>query len=45
MGERLRYRTSLAERIGDRARSRLFQMCRIVRLPSVGDYRLKPRAR
>jgi DNA replication protein DnaC len=30
----------LAERIGMRARSRLFEMCRIIRIPdSVGDYR------
>lgn len=45
LGERLRYHTSLGERIGERARSRLFQMCRLVRLPPVGDYRLKPRSR
>ncbi len=45
LGDRLRYRTSLVERIGERARSRLFQMCRLVRLPPVGDYRLKPRVR
>jgi len=35
------YRTTLAERIGERARSRLFEMCEIVRMPAVGDYRLK----
>jgi DNA replication protein DnaC len=33
----------LAERIGERARSRLFEMCRVVRMPNVEDYRLKKR--
>lgn len=38
------YRVTLAERIGERARSRLFEMCELVRIPDVGDYRLrKPR--
>ena len=38
------YRSSLAERIGPRARSRLFEMCKVVRMPLVEDYRLrKPR--
>jgi DNA replication protein DnaC len=38
------YRTTLGERIGGRARSRLFEMCRIVRMPKVGDYRvMQPR--
>ena len=41
----VRYRVSLAEKIGERARSRLLGMCRVVRLPSVGDYRLKQKAR
>ena len=35
------YKTSLAERIGPRARSRLFEMCRVVRMPLVEDYRLR----
>jgi DNA replication protein DnaC len=35
------YRTTLAERIGERARSRLFEMCEVVRMPSAGDYRLR----
>ena len=35
-------RTSLEERIGERARSRLFEMCRVIRMPSVSDYRIKP---
>ena len=32
---------SLAERIGSRARSRLFEMCKVVRIRGVEDYRLK----
>jgi DNA replication protein DnaC len=35
------YRTTLAERIGPRARSRLFEMCTVVRMPLVEDYRLR----
>ena len=35
------YRTTLADRIGERARSRLFEMCELVRLPAIGDYRLR----
>jgi DNA replication protein DnaC len=38
---KVEYRVSLAERIGARARSRLFEMCRVVHMPSVGDYRLR----
>lgn len=34
-------RTTLAERIGMRARSRLFEMCKVVRMPGVDDYRIK----
>jgi DNA replication protein DnaC len=33
----------LEERIGSRARSRLFEMCRLVRMPLVEDFRLKRR--
>lgn len=33
-------RATLSEKIGGRARSRLFEMCRIVRMPKVGDYRI-----
>ncbi len=33
----------LEERIGMRARSRLFEMCRIVRMPAVEDYRMRRR--
>jgi DNA replication protein DnaC len=35
------YKKTLAEVIGERARSRLFEMCRTVRMPSVEDYRVK----
>jgi DNA replication protein DnaC len=35
------YRTTLGERIGERARSRLFEMCEVVRMPAVGDYRVR----
>jgi DNA replication protein DnaC len=34
-------RITLGERIGMRARSRIFEMCRIVKMPSVEDYRIK----
>jgi DNA replication protein DnaC len=35
------YKTSLSDRIGSRARSRLFEMCNVVRMPLVEDYRLR----
>jgi len=35
------HRKSLADVIGARARSRLFEMCRVVRMPVVEDYRIK----
>ena len=35
------YRTTLADRIGPRGRSRLFEMCTVVRMPLVEDYRLR----
>jgi len=38
---KMEYRTTLAERIGARARSRLFEMCKVVRMPLVEDYRLR----
>jgi DNA replication protein DnaC len=34
-------RKSLGEVIGQRARSRLYEMCRVVRMPAVEDYRVK----
>ncbi len=36
-------KSTLIEKIGMRARSRLFEMCRIVRMPKVGDYRVASR--
>ena len=36
------YRTTLEERIGERARSRLFEMCRVIRVPNAPDYRVRP---
>jgi DNA replication protein DnaC len=38
---KVEYRTSLAERIGARARSRLFEMCKVVRMPLIEDYRMR----
>lgn len=38
---RVDYRQKLADRIGARARSRLFEMCKIVRMPAVEDYRIR----
>jgi DNA replication protein DnaC len=35
------YRVTLGERIGQRARSRLFEMCTVIRMPLVEDYRLR----
>jgi DNA replication protein DnaC len=35
------YRIPLSDRIGTRAMSRLFEMCRVVRMPLVEDYRLR----
>jgi DNA replication protein DnaC len=34
------YRRTLADHIGERARSRLFEMCRVVKMPPVDDFRL-----
>lgn len=35
------YRITLEERIGERARSRLFEMCKVVRMPNVDDFRIR----
>jgi DNA replication protein DnaC len=35
------YRRTLSDYIGERARSRLFEMCRVIRMPWVDDYRLR----
>jgi DNA replication protein DnaC len=40
-GGKIDYRTTLTERIGPRARSRLFEMCRVVKMPLVEDFRLR----
>ncbi len=37
------YRRTLADHVGERARSRLFEMCRVIRLPWVDDYRVRTR--
>jgi DNA replication protein DnaC len=37
------YKKTLAEVIGARARSRLHEMCKVVKMPAVEDYRLKKR--
>lgn len=42
-GGQVEYKTTLAERIGARARSRLFEMCKVVKMPKVGDYRIQHR--
>ena len=42
-GKSFDLRNTLAERIGMRARSRLFEMCRVIRMPQVEDYRLRKR--
>ncbi len=34
------YRLNLTDRLGPRARSRLFEMCKVVKMPLVEDYRL-----
>jgi DNA replication protein DnaC len=38
---RTSYRTMLADQVGARARSRLFEMCTVVRMPLIEDYRLR----
>lgn len=40
-GGKADYRITLAERIGTRARSRLFEMCRVIKMPQVEDYRIR----
>ena len=35
------YKTTLTERIGPRARSRLFEMCRIIKMPLIEDHRVR----
>jgi DNA replication protein DnaC len=38
------HRLTLTERIGERARSRLFEMCHVVKMPLVSDYRMRKQA-
>lgn len=40
-GETARVKVTLAERIGPRAKSRLYEMCHIIRMPQIEDYRVK----
>ena len=35
------YRRTLADHVGERARSRLFEMCTVIKMPSVDDYRFR----
>ncbi len=35
------YRTTLSDRIGPRARSRLFEMCTVIKMPLIEDYRVR----
>jgi DNA replication protein DnaC len=35
------YKTTLTDRIGERARSRLFEMCRVIKMPLVEDFRIR----
>jgi DNA replication protein DnaC len=37
-----RYKTTLEERVGERARSRLFEMCKVIHMPNANDYRIRP---
>jgi DNA replication protein DnaC len=39
--DRPEYRRTLAEQIGARARSRLFEMCTVIRMPLIEDYRVR----
>ena len=39
VGGKVEYRTTLSERIGSRARSRLVEMCRVIKMPQVEDFR------
>jgi len=39
------YRTTLSDRIGPRARSRLFEMCRVIKMPVMDDFRVRKQGR
>ena len=45
VGTTVVYKKTLGEVIGQRARSRLHEMCKVVKMPAVDDYRLKPSMR
>jgi DNA replication protein DnaC len=40
-GGKVDYRTTLKDRIGERARSRLFEMCRVIKMPVMEDFRVR----
>jgi len=42
VGTAPRFKTTLEERVGERARSRLFEMCKVIRMPNSNDYRIRP---
>jgi DNA replication protein DnaC len=42
LGASQSYKDTLEQRIGERARSRLFEMCEVIRMPGVPDHRMKP---
>ena len=37
----IEYRRTLRDHIGDRARSRLFEMCNVIQMPHIDDYRVR----
>lgn len=41
LSNKVDYRTTLSDRIGPRARSRLFEMCHVIKMPLVEDYRIR----
>jgi DNA replication protein DnaC len=43
LSEKATSRLMLTDVLGSRARSRLFEMCRIVKMPAVEDYRIRHR--
>jgi DNA replication protein DnaC len=43
LAESIQSKYFLEERIGARARSRLFEMCRVIKMPAVEDYRMRKR--
>src|SRR5581483_2024827 len=41
LDSRPEYRRTLADQVGGRARSRLFEMCTVIRMPLMADYRIR----